>query len=66
MHIPRREIGQRAAAGVFMLDPHRLARAGGCTGVRAYPRLDRGLLIGAEDELAPAQGVAFPLPRVQV
>ena len=41
-----------------MLDPQRLARAGGCTGVRAYPRLDRGLLVGAEDELAPAGGLS--------
>ena len=65
-HVPGRDVGERAAAAVFMLDAHGPARRGRGRRVGALPRLDAGLLVGAEDEVLLGQRPPLPAPLVEV
>jgi len=66
--IPGGEVAQRVLAFVLVLDalaaPDR--GCGGQRGVLASPRLDRGLLITADDVVAGMQQFAFPAATVEV
>jgi hypothetical protein len=52
MYVPGGEVGQRAAAVVLVLDAHRSGGRRRQRRVTAAARLDRGLLVGADDVVA--------------
>jgi hypothetical protein len=66
VHVPGGQVGQRAAAVVVVLDPHRAGFPWRQGGVAAAPGLDGGLFIGADHIVAGAQRPAVPGPGVQV
>jgi hypothetical protein len=49
-----------------VLHAHRFAGFGRKTGVDSTPRLDAGLLVGRDDELVVAQGLALPASPVKI
>jgi len=55
VHVPGGQVGQRPAALVLVLHPHRSPSAHWQGGMAAAARLDAGLLVGADDVLAVAQ-----------
>lgn len=60
------QVGQRAAAVVFVVDPHRASFAR-CQGrVASAAGLDGGLLVGGDHVLVWAQGRTFPDAGVEV
>jgi hypothetical protein len=66
VHIPGRQVRQRATALVLMLDPHHGGLARRQSGMAAAARLNRGLLVGADDVLARAQRRTGEAALVQV
>jgi hypothetical protein len=60
------QVGQRAAALVFVVDAHGAGPAGRQGGVAAAACLDRGLLIGGDHVFAVAERAAVEDPRVEV
>src|SRR5215216_8200935 len=65
-HVPGRQVGQRPAPRVLVLDPLPLPRSGRGAGVEAPPRLDARLLVGAQHAVVRAQRLALPDPGVEV
>src|SRR3954469_13188475 len=66
-HVPRGQVAQRPRAFVLVLDQLPIpASCGGLAGVLARARLDRGLLVGAHDEIAGLEQLALPAARVEV
>jgi len=65
-HIPRREISQRPAPRILVPHPRRLLRVRWRRGMAPGPRLDAGLLVGAEDTIGRVQGLAVPPALIQV
>jgi hypothetical protein len=51
VHVPGHQVGQRAAALVLVLNPHGLGSGWRPGWVAAAASLDRGLLVGRDDEL---------------
>jgi hypothetical protein len=66
VHVPRRQIRQRPAALVLVLDPHRARHPWGQARVAAAAGLDARLLVGAEDMLVVAERPAGEPPLVEV
>jgi hypothetical protein len=66
MDVPRGEVGRRAAAAVLELDQRRATRRGRDRRVAASERLQLGLLIGADDEVAGVQQLALEPARIEV
>src|SRR6185369_11770949 len=66
VHVPSRQVGERAAAGVFVLDTHRPARRRWCGGVFADAGLDGGLLVGGDHELVRPQRCVVEAAGVEV
>jgi hypothetical protein len=66
VHVPGHQVGQRAAALVLVLDPHRPGVGWRPGWVAAAAGLDRGLLVGRDDELVCSQPLARKPALVQV
>ncbi len=66
VHVPGGQVGQRAAAGVFVLDTHRPARRRWGGGVLADAGLDGGLLVGGDHELVAPQRRVVEAAGVEV
>ena len=66
MHVPRRQILQRAVPLVFRFDPPSLFRSGRCFLMPTPSSLDTRLFIHAEHIICPPQRLAFPHACVQV
>lgn len=64
--VPGREVAEGAFAFVLVLDFLAFAAAGGTGPGRALARLDRGLLIGADDVVAGMQAFVLPGAGVEV
>jgi len=64
--VHRRQVGQRAAAPVLVLDEARPAGAGGDELVAAQQRLQLGLLVGADDVVARVQPLALPATLIEI
>jgi hypothetical protein len=65
-HLPGGQILQRTPALVLMLDAGRSAWRGGPGRMAAVARLNAGLLVGPEDVVLGAEGLALPSARIQV
>src|SRR5262249_58448864 len=65
-HIPCGQILQGASTLVFCLDVSRSARRWGQRGMAGAAGLDARLLIGAENVIVGAQGLALPHARIEV
>jgi hypothetical protein len=66
VHVVGGQVGQRAAAVVVVVDPHRARRAGHQRGMAAAPGLDGGLLVGRDHIVVAAQWFLIPHPVVEV
>ena len=62
-HVVGGQVGQRAAAVVFVLDAHDTTLAGRQGGVAAAAGLDGGLLVTADDVLVLAEPPTLPPTR---
>jgi hypothetical protein len=65
-HVPRRDIGKRSHAAVFMFDAPGPGRCGGQGRMATRARLDAGLFIGADDPLVLSQRSALPEALVEI
>ena len=67
-YVPGREVTQRTASLVLVLDALTTLDAGlgGQRCVLALPGLDRGLLVAADDVVAGMQQLAFPAAGVEI
>lgn len=66
VHIERGQVGPRSAADIFMFHSGRLVRAWRQSRVDSDSGLDAGFLVGADDEVIRAKGLALPLLGVEV
>src|SRR5208282_776110 len=66
MNVPGGEVCPSASAGVLVLDVDRSPPGRWQRGVLTAPRLDAGLLVGGEDIITRAQGLALPAPMVEI
>src|SRR5207244_7777031 len=64
--IERSQVGERAAPLVLVLDERGPSGPGRDRSVDARPRLDRGLLVGAEHVLVRAERLALKDPLVEI
>ena len=60
------QVGPGAATRVLVFDPRRPPGTGRDGGVPSEPRLDAGLLVGADHEVRGVEGCPLPLAGVQV
>ena len=60
------QVGDRAAAAVVVVDPHRAGLAGRQRGVAATPGLDGGLLVGGHHIIVAPQWFPVPHPVIEV
>jgi hypothetical protein len=66
VNVPGGQVGQRPAAFVLVLDAHPSGGSRGDGGVGAEACLDGGLLVGADDEVAPTKRFEGEAPLVEV
>lgn len=66
MDVPGGEVGEGAAADVLELAKRRASGAGGDSRVAAAERLQLGLLVGRDHELAGVKQLPLEEPRVEV
>lgn len=66
MHIERGKIGPCSGTLIFVFHPGTSPWARGGGRMQAHARLNAGLLVGADDELVPAQPATFPAPLVEI
>ena len=64
--VPGRDVGADAVAAVLVLDPHGAARTRRRDRMAAGADRDLRLFLGADDELAPAEGAPVPLPVIEI
>ena len=64
--VHRRQVGQRAAAPVLVLDEARPAGAGGRRARGGAAALQLGLLVGADDVVARVQPLALPATLIEI
>lgn len=64
--IPGRDVGTDAIAAVLVLDSHGAARARRRDRMAAGADRDLRLLVGADDELLPAEGAPVPRPVIGI
>lgn len=65
-HVPRGDVGERAAPFVLVFDAKGPVRRGRTRGMDASARLNARLLVGAEDKVPVAEGLSLPAPLVEV
>lgn len=66
VNIERRQVGPRSTADIFMFDSGGLMRARRRSRMDSDSGLDAGFLVGADDEVLRAKGLALPLLGVEV